>query len=242
MNIVRNAFEAQTAAYDQGEKMRRDQARVQAGRQMERGGPEAAAGTLYAAGDLEGGAGMQRMQQQSQEREQKLQQAESAKKLEYMKRLGVAMQGIPLEQRAQAYQEKVGPALQQLGMSPEDVAGAAAHLDDASLMTFIGELDKHIQVINRGGGGYDLLDTNTGKVTSGPAPTMKAPAGYRYGPDGGLEVDPGYVAGQGQISDARAASTARHRAPPRPRASSGGGGGPTAPAKSYAPSTVKWRK
>ena len=68
MNIVRNAFEAQTAAYDQGEKMRRDQARVQAGRQMERGGPEAAAGTLYAAGDLEGGAGMQRMQQQSQER------------------------------------------------------------------------------------------------------------------------------------------------------------------------------
>lgn len=229
MNIVRNAFEAQTAAYDQGEKMRRDQARVQAGRQMERGGPEAAAGTLYAAGDLEGGAGMQQMQQQGQERELKLQQAESAKKLEYMKRLGVAMQGIPMEQRAQAYQEKVGPALQQLGMSPEDVAGAAAHLDDASLMTFIGELDKQLQVINLGGGGVASYNKQTGEFKTLREPTQKAPNGYRYGLDGNLEIDPGYVAGQGQVADVKASATARYRAPRVGRSGGGRAGIPPPP-------------
>ena len=241
MNIVRNAFAAMTEADDYYKKDRQDRARVQAGRQMERGGPEAAAGTLYAAGDLEGGAGMQQMQQQGQERELKLQAAESAKKLEYMKRLGVAMQGIPMEQRAQAYQEKVGPALQQLGMSPEDVAGAAAHLDDASLMTFIGELDKQLQVINLGGSGVASYNKQTGEFKTLREPTQKAPNGYRYGLDGNLEIDPGYVAGQGQVADVKASATARYRAPPRPRASSGGGG-PTAPAKSYDPSTVKWGK
>src|SRR3990167_7145918 len=170
MNIVRNAFEAQTQAYDHGEKMRQDRARVQAGRQMERGGPQAAAGVLYEAGDLQGGAGMQQMQQQGQEREQKLQQAESAKKLEFMKRMGVALQGIPMEQRAQVYQERVGPALQSLGMKPEDVASAGSHLDDASLATFIGEMDKHLQVVNRGNGAYDVVDTNTGNATRSVAP------------------------------------------------------------------------
>ena len=239
MNIVRNAFEAQTAAYDQGEKMRRDQARVQAGRQMERGGPEAAAGTLYAAGDLEGGAGMQQMQQQDEDRQLKQSQADQARKLEYMKKLGVAMQSIPPEQRAEAYQTKVGPTLQQLGMDPAEVAAAASHLDDASLTAFVGEVDKHLQGVNLGGGGYGVFNQQTGDFKTVREPTQKAPNGYRYGLDGNLEIDPGYVAGQGQISEVRASATARHRAPPRPRASSGGGG-PTAPAKSYDPSTVKW--
>lgn len=225
MNIVRNAFAAQIDGYNQGEKVRMDGARIQAGRQMERGGPEAAAGVLYGAGDLQGGAAMQQMQQQGQERQQQSQQAEAARKLDYMKRLGVAMQGIPPEQRMQAYQEKVGPALQELGMSPEDVQAAAGHLDDASLMTFVGELDKQLKFINLGGGGVGLANERTGEFKTLREPTQRLPTGMMLDESGNAVPDPNYVALQGQVSDARAGATARHRAP---RVGRSGGGAATA--------------
>lgn len=48
----------------------------------------------------------------------------------------------------------------------------------------------------------------------------RLPPGYRYSEGGEVELDPNFLAGQGRLADARAAATARHRAPPR----SGGGG------------------
>ena len=229
MNIVRNAFEAQTQAYDHGETMRRDRARVTAGRSMASGGPEAAAGVLYEAGDLQAGAGMQQMQQQDEDRQLKQSQADQARKLEYMKKLGVAMQSIPPEQRAEAYQTKVGPTLQQLGMDPAEVAAAASHLDDASLTAFVGEVDKHLQGVNLGGGGYGVFNQQTGDFKTVREPTQKAPNGYRYGLDGNLEIDPGYVAGQGQVADVKASATARYRAPRVGRSGGGRAGIPPPP-------------
>lgn len=59
----------------------------------------------------------------------------------------------------------------------------------------------------------------------------KVPFGWTRGEDGELQVDPNFVAGQGQITNARAAATAAHRAPRR----GGGGGGGSAPAPAKVP-------
>lgn len=226
--------DAQNMAYSQQQKYAQDRARKRAGQAMQAGNVQGATGELYGAGDLEGARGIEDQQGQQQDRQFRqtqqaatLQQQEAARKADFMKRAALALRDMPQEQRSQAFAERVGPALVQLGMKPQDVQGASAHLDDASLTTFAGEMDKHIQIINRGGGGYDLLDTNNGKITHGPEPTQKAPTGYMYGPDGNLVVDPGYVAGQGQISNVRAAGVAAHRAPPRGR--SGGSAGKKKP-------------
>lgn len=226
-----NAFDtfnsARQASYDGLNQVRQDRGRMDAGRALQGGDYRGAAGALYGAGDLQAGMAVQQGQEHQQDRQmemaqqqQKLAAQQAAQKAEQMKRMALALQSVPQEQRAQVFHSQVGPALVQLGMNPQDLNGVENHLDDASLATFAGEMDKHIQVINRGGGGYDILDTSSGKITRGPEPTQKPPVGYMFAPDGSLMVDPGYVAGQGQIANVRAAATAAHRAPPR-----GGGGG-----------------
>lgn len=41
----------------------------------------------------------------------------------------------------------------------------------------------------------------------------KPPTGYRYNDQGGLEIDPAYVTGQGKLADVRAGAVANHRRP-----------------------------
>lgn len=53
----------------------------------------------------------------------------------------------------------------------------------------------------------------------------KLPFGWKLDENGDPMIDPNFVAGQGQLSNVRAAATAAHRAPPRGRSGGGGGGG-----------------
>lgn len=224
--------DAQNMAYSQQEKYGQDRARKRAGQAMQMGDTKAATGELYGAGDLEGARGIEDQQGQQEDRQfrhdqqaAQTQATEAARKADTMKRLALALRDIPPEQRGQAFTQKVGPALLQLGLKPQDLEGVEGHLDDASLTAFAGAMDDHLQIINRGGGGYDVTNMRTGDLVRSVEPTQKAPPGYMFGPDGGLAVDPGYVAGQGAIRNAQAGASAAHRAPPRGRATSGGSSG-----------------
>jgi hypothetical protein len=132
---------------------------------------------------------------------------------------------VPLEQRERAMHHPIwrglGVTEQMLAnMKPED-------LTDEAIAQF---RDRVLQIVNRGGGGYDVVDKDTGDLVRGVEPTrQKPPAGQRYNPETGeLEVDPLAVAFRVQT-----------RAPPRARAATPGPGG-SAPAGDLGP--ITWHK
>lgn len=236
---TRNAFADQQAGRDLVAGNVQQAGRYRAGREMQQGNTQAAAQTLYGAGDLEGGQQLQQQDQAQAARLQAYQEHTQAKKSEkaqktiaFMKDAAKGLLSIPapvgpdgrpdLTARREAYSRMIAPYLERdFEMPPEAVQQAADHLDDNSLHALGPDLDKQLQIVNRGGGGYDVVDQRTGGLVRSVEPTQRAPVGYTYGPDGNLQIDPGYVQGQGQITNARAAATASHRAPPRPRAAGG---------------------
>lgn len=78
-----------------------------------------------------------------------------------------------------------------------------------------------VQAVPLGGGGFATWEQGSDKLNVLREPTERAPTGYRYGEDGNLQIDPGYVSGQRQVAGAR-------RAPPR----ASGGGSPSGGAPS----------
>ena len=234
-----NAFDAfdPSRAYAHAEGMRRDRGRVAAGQQMAAGDRGGAIDTLYQGGDLETGNTLERQgvqdQQQAQQfaaqqdkagREEKLRQGEA------LLDLGERVARLPPGQRKAAF-DQWAP---QLGIGAEMSAGMTEDdFTDENIMLFKDSVKK--QLVNLGGGGAASWDPNTGAFEVLREPTQKAPVGFTYGPDGNLQIDPGYVAGQGQLSNVRAAGTAAHRAPPRPRAAAA-----APPARGYNPQEVKW--
>jgi hypothetical protein len=79
-----------------------------------------------------------------------------------------------------------------------------------------------VQAVPLGGGGFATWEQGSDKLTVLREPTERAPTGYRYGEDGNLQIDPGYVAGQRQVAGAR-------RAPPKAGGGHSGGGAPKLP-------------
>lgn len=195
---------------------------VQAGRQLAGGDRTGAASTFASSGMIPESRQMTSDQAgldntAYEHGRQATQDADAAteKRVSTLKQITAGLRNVPAGQRLQQL-HTVLPIFEKLGMDPTPFANLTEdQLTDQNLSAFDGEVDKLITV-NRGGGGYDVVNQRTGGLVRSVEPTQRAPAGFTYGPDGGLEVDPGYVAGKRQIAGAT-------RAPPRAR--SGGVGG-----------------
>jgi len=218
---------AQQGAYQHQQQIGQDLARRRAGLAMQSGDTQGAAGELYAGGDLSGGMAIQQQQQRGEDRQYERAQAERKTRMEdaqfaagFMKDAATALLEVPAEQRQTVYRNSIAPRLIQMGLDESAVNQAADHLDDASLQGFGGELDKHLQVVNRGGGGYDVVDTRTGQAVRSVEPDPKmvsvANGATLFDPQTGKPVY----------------SSPKTFAPQRPRSGGGGGGAPQAPVAS----------
>lgn len=219
-----NAF---ANGYDRVSKSRSDRARLRAGQAMALGDTQGAAGELFQGGELDAGRTLQndqrQQEQQAYERQRQDTQDTAAKQqrtLGFMKDAATALLEVPPEERANAYRNSIAPHLVRMGLDQQAVEEAAQHLDDASLRAFGGQIDQHLQVINRGSGGYDVVDTRTGKAVRSVAPDPRivsvANGATLYDPE---TRQPVY-------------SSPKTFAPQRPRSGGGGGGAPQAPVAS----------
>lgn len=209
-NIFQQGMDAFNQSYDRTEGFRQKRAAVQAGRALASGDRQ---GAMQAYGDAGRGDAVRTIQDDqmhAEDRQAQQQQAEQARRANTLKQAAVALRNVPPEQRAATYAQSVAPSLKALGIEDSVLQQIPDHLDDASLDTFVGEVDKHLQMVNLGGGGVGSYDNRTGDFKTLREPTQKAPAGFRVNEAGDLEVDPSYVAGRAAIAKAT-------RAPPRPR-------------------------
>lgn len=220
-----DAFEpARQAAYESMGQQRQDRGRIRAGQALQRQDYTGGASELYGAGDLQGGMQVQQGQEHQQDRqtaattrehEQRMQDLQQ--KAGFLKAAAVALRKIPMEQRAQAYHDHVGPALQEMGMDPQAVQAAAGHLDDASLDAFAPDIDKQIQAMNLGNGGLATFNNRTGEVNVVREPYRDPLAG---------ELTQARIESTRAQTGQRNASAAHLR---RPAASGGRGASPAVP-------------
>lgn len=231
-NYVDEAIAARKSGYDETQGFFDRQTMRKAGQAMAQGNRAGAAGELYGAGMIDAGRTLEQEgrnieadTRKARMEDRELANNERKQKAEFLKQAATVLRQIPNEARAEAFTGKVAPALKAMGIPDDIIAQAGQHLDDTSLQTFIGEVEKQFQVINRGGGGYDIINTRTADVVRSVKPTLKAPTGMQYGADGELEPIPGYIPTRGAIATAT-------RAPPRASSGGRGGGGsqPAAPA------------
>jgi len=115
-----------------------------------------ASSALYSGGLLSEGANVQAMGQaqtdrtaKAREREEAkaaaISQEEQAERLKFMAQGATVLLSIPPEQRAQAYAQSIAPALKAMGAKDEDIAAGGQQLDDVSLQTFSGQVNKALE-------------------------------------------------------------------------------------------------
>lgn len=101
----------------------------------------------------------------------KEQQAEAAKRAELLIGAAGALKRLPPEQRRSALSH---PIFQMAGLSQEQLAGLSDEdLSDQSLDMFVGTVKRSLQIVNRGDGGYDVVDTDTGEAVRSVDPQRK---------------------------------------------------------------------
>lgn len=197
-----NPLAAFRDAYGTLEGMAQDRTRRFAGNALAQGDYQGAQGALYGRGMLEEGSGVQRMQMGMEDRQrgQQAAQAEGDKEAA-VERLGVlsrataALRRLPPDQRPQMLQSQILPLLRQMPGFDEELLGmvAGSDLSDETLDGFaaaLGQEEQKLQVVPRGGGGYDVLDMGTGDPVRSVEPQeqgeWKAEGGHMwfYPPDG----------------------------------------------------------
>lgn len=221
--IVDGGNEAFARGYDQVDKFAQDRARRTAGSALASGDRQGAMNALGGEGDL--GAVRQLKGDQAGEKQAAMAaarqgrqdlDADAKRRAEILKDVANGLKSVPTGERKKALQG-VYPLFQQSGVDPAMFDPLTEdQLTDAQLDVFTGEVDKLVTV-NRGGGGYDVVNPRTGESVRSVEPTQRAPTGMEYGEDGSLRPVPGYVQGRAAIAGAT-------RAPARPRA----GGKPAA--------------
>jgi hypothetical protein len=230
------ATSALSDGFNQQQAMAQSRARRVAGNALAGGNAQAAMSALGGAGDLAGQRVLQSDMTAEADAMREREQAERTEKLKFILQGAEGLLQAPPDQRREIYTTTLRPVLQQMGY-PDDVL---AQLDDAemsdaelrSLVTAVGgELPSMTANDRMSGGNVIRPDRYTGEygtVYEAPTAVPNLPAGYRLKADGdGMEIDPGYLAGQRELSGAR-------RAPPRPR--SGGVDGSARPGSSGAAS------
>lgn len=156
--------------------IREDGARRKAGSSLATQDYLGAAGALAEEGML--GDAMQ-LQGFAAKQEAGAAEAEKAEKVDRIKWMLDATRGlthVPAEQRQQFFAERLAPVLKSMG-TPDEVIQQVAQspMDDASLQAFgaaLGEEERKLQVVNRGDGGYDVVDPRDGGVVRSVEPTQ----------------------------------------------------------------------
>jgi hypothetical protein len=162
-----NAFDAfnsaNAAAYGQAQRSVDLRARMGAGRQLQAGNYQGAAGELYGSGMLEEGAQVQGMGQAQDARAQAMQTqqaeqadaqgAEQAKaKGEALIKISQALKSVPAGQRMGALQ-RLTPVFSQIGMDPSVFQGLGEQdLSDQALDMFSGEVQNQLKFFNTSSG------------------------------------------------------------------------------------------
>lgn len=223
-------------AYNLLEGQAQDGARRKAGNALAQGDYQGAQGALYGRGLLSEGAGVQDRQIAAQDRQtgQQTAMAEAEKKAAAERaQRGIAiltrMKSLPPEMIDSEYQTMLRPYLAET-LPPEMMARVDAAPKTPEnvdlLLTALGAEAEKLQVIQRGNGGYDVVNMASGGVRRSVEPTPdapNAPTGYRPTADGaGLQYIPGGPADPRVVGTRAAAG----RAPTRPRS---GGGAPKPP-------------
>jgi len=239
-----NPLAAYRDAYSLLEGQAQDRTRRQAGNALAGGDYQGAQTALYGRGMLQEGQQVGQMLQGMQDRQaaQRTAQAEAEKKaaLERLTVLGRATQALrrlppdprlPPEQqaqqlqtqRAQLLQTQILPVLSQMPGFDQQTLQAVmqSDLSDQSLDAFgalLGQEAQKLQIVNRGNGGYDVVDLTNGQpvrsVEPSPAYQSISPgetllAVPRGQPSVGLDVQTASAAVQQIIPGARITSGAR---------------------------------
>lgn len=128
------------------------QAQRQAGGMLAGGDYTGAAGALYSGGLLSQGAGVQAMGERQEDRaadrqqqQAKISDAEQAERLKFLAHGATVLLSIPQEQRANAYNQSIAPALKAMGADDATIQQGGTSLDDASLQTFSGQVGKALE-------------------------------------------------------------------------------------------------
>jgi hypothetical protein len=165
----------------------------QGGTALGAGDYRGAAAAYGRAGMTDEAAGALKLGMTQDELKTKTDLAAAKQKSEVLVRIAQGLQDVPEGQRKAALQSAY-PLLQaaQIDTAPFDQA-TEDQLSTPALQAFAGQVESHFQAINRGGGGYDIIDRRTGNVSRSVDPQVKgpnAPAGFRWGTDGNLEYIP----------------------------------------------------
>lgn len=210
-----------------------------------RAAPRIAAGDYRGAAQAYGAEGMadeartlmgdqQTMDRQAMQDQRQLTQDQIAAGDRAMNAMAEVVDGVqarfPEGQRAQAM-PAAKKFLAQFGLDLPLESLTEADLSNHGMATWLDKQRKDWELIKGAGGEVGAYRVNGGvpEYKQLQAPTQRAPVGYTYDDGGHLVIDPGYVEGQRRVSDARAAGTAAHRAPPRGRSGGVGAGLPPPP-------------
>jgi len=238
------ATNALSEGFNQQQAMAQSRARRVAGNALAGGNTAGAMSALGGAGDLAGQRVLQSDMTAQADAQRERTEAERTEKLQFILRGAEGLLQAPPDQRREIYTTTLRPVLQQMGY-PDDVLAQldSSEMSDAQLRSLVtavgGELPSMTANDRMSGGNVIRPDRYTGEygtVYEAPTSAPNLPAGYRLKADGsGMEIDPGYLAGQRELSGAR-------RAPPRPR--SGGVGGSARPGSSgqAAPAGRPWER
>lgn len=199
-----NALDAFNQNYDVGygrqQKFQDLLTNRQAGASLAAGDYGGAAGTLYKAGDLEGGSQVQNYGQAQEDRAAKQEEAKAVQELKFLKAASDALGEVngsnPQETerlRSEAFDAHVVPALKVQGANDDMIQKMrSAGFSNDVLRTFgtqIGQALDQLQVVNRGNGAYDVTNMRTGGLVRSVAPF---PQYQKLGENEGLvELTPG---------------------------------------------------
>lgn len=213
------------AAYDDMTQRRTARA---AGNALQSGDYGAASNALFQGGDLQGGMTVQNAGRTRQTADREQQRTA-------LLAVVTGLRQVPAEQRSAALAQ-IAPRLSVYGVTPDQLATITPQdLSDPSLDSLISTMGGEVQrprIMQGYRGSLDSVDPYSGAISQVRGPQQQdAPTGYRWKPDGTLEIIPGYVQGQDAVADAR-------RAPPRARSSGGG----SAPRPAAAPSRPPWER
>lgn len=192
-NIFAQGMDAFDRGYDRQQTITDRMTRRKAGQRYASGDPTGAAQELAGAGMIEQAQGIEQDQRQ-QEREQFSRdrieqtdrQAAAQRNADLLTRLAQGLKTVPAGQRKQAL-SRAYPLFQGAGIDTATLDQLTEEqLSDQSLDAFTGEVQKHLQIVNRGGGGYDVVDTRTGQAVRSVEPDPKM---VTVG-DGAVLIDP----------------------------------------------------
>lgn len=176
-NIFRQGMDAFDAGYDRMQGITDQRARRRAGSALAAGDRRAAMDELGGAGMIEGVRALENDQLAEDAaagdaalQQQRIAASQAAERAKVLTRVAQGLKTVPAGQRKAALAQ-VYPLFQQMEVDTSAFDQLTEdQLTDQALDLFTGEVEKQLQIVNRGGGGYDVVDTSTGDVVRSVEP------------------------------------------------------------------------